>query len=58
MLQCCNIPAVGVQMVEKSEYRTHGAQAVGMLTSQMASADFANFIKWLYDYSRHSKVKL
>ncbi|XP_032362821.1 condensin-2 complex subunit D3-like [Etheostoma spectabile] len=44
------------QMVEKSEFRSHGAQAVGMLTSQMASTDHACFIKWLFNYSRHSKM--
>ncbi|XP_041865621.1 condensin-2 complex subunit D3 [Melanotaenia boesemani] len=44
------------QMVEKSEFRIHGAQAVGMLVSQMASPDYACFIKWLFNYSRHSKM--
>ncbi|XP_054653328.1 condensin-2 complex subunit D3 isoform X2 [Dunckerocampus dactyliophorus] len=44
------------QMVEKSEFRSHGAQAVGMLTSQMSNADYACFIKWLYKFSRHSKM--
>ncbi|XP_030581686.1 condensin-2 complex subunit D3 isoform X2 [Archocentrus centrarchus] len=44
------------QMVEKSEFRSHGAQAVGMLTSQMASTDYAYFIKWLSNFSRHSKM--
>ncbi|XP_032357001.1 condensin-2 complex subunit D3 [Etheostoma spectabile] len=44
-----------LQMVE-SEFRSHGAQAVGMLTSQMASTDYACFIKWLFNYSRHSKM--
>ncbi|XP_041646222.1 condensin-2 complex subunit D3 isoform X2 [Cheilinus undulatus] len=44
------------QMVEKSEYRSHGAQAVGMLTSQMASHDFACFVKWLYNFSKQSKM--
>ncbi|XP_062286238.1 condensin-2 complex subunit D3 isoform X2 [Scomber scombrus] len=44
------------QMVEKSEFRTHGAQAVGMLTSQMASTDYACFVKWLLNFSRHSKM--
>ncbi|MEQ2316573.1 hypothetical protein AMECASPLE_033851, partial [Ameca splendens] len=43
------------QMVEKSEYRNHGAQAVGMLTSHMASTDYAHFIKWLFNFSGHSK---
>ncbi|KAM4730294.1 condensin-2 complex subunit D3 [Anableps anableps] len=44
------------QMVEKSEYRNHGAQAVGMLTCQLASVDYAHFIKWLYKFSAHSKM--
>ncbi|XP_061601386.1 condensin-2 complex subunit D3 [Cololabis saira] len=44
------------QMVEKSEYRHHGAQAVGMLTSHMESTDYARFIKWLFNFSRHSKM--
>ncbi|KAM9364165.1 LOW QUALITY PROTEIN: condensin-2 complex subunit D3-L-like [Pholidichthys leucotaenia] len=44
------------KMVEKSEYRNHGAQAVGMLTSQMESADYACFVKWLCNFSRHSKM--
>uniref|UniRef100_A0A671VZS1 Non-SMC condensin II complex, subunit D3 n=1 Tax=Sparus aurata TaxID=8175 RepID=A0A671VZS1_SPAAU len=44
------------QMVEKSEYRSHGAQAVAMLTSQMESSGYACFIKWLSNFSRSSKV--
>ncbi|XP_035770877.1 condensin-2 complex subunit D3 [Neolamprologus brichardi] len=44
------------QMVEKNEYRSHGAQAVGMLTSQMAGEDYARFIKWLCNFSRSSKM--
>lgn len=44
-------------MVEKSEYRSHGAQAIGMLTSQMESTDYARFVKWLFNFSQHSKVK-
>ncbi|KAG7999876.1 Condensin-2 complex subunit D3 [Nibea albiflora] len=44
------------QMVEKSEFRSHGAQAVGLLTSQMASKDYACFIKWLSNFSRHTKM--
>lgn len=43
-------------MVEKSEFRSHGAQAVGMLTAQMANTDYACFIKWLSNFSRHSKM--
>ncbi|KAL7383049.1 hypothetical protein ABVT39_003969 [Epinephelus coioides] len=44
------------QMVEKSEFRSHGAQAVGILTSQMESTDYACFIKWLLNFSRHTKM--
>ncbi|KAJ4948743.1 hypothetical protein JOQ06_020266 [Pogonophryne albipinna] len=44
------------QMVEKSEIRSHAAQAVGMLTSQMTSADYACFIKWLFNFTRKAKV--
>uniref|UniRef100_A0A3B5A2Y2 Non-SMC condensin II complex subunit D3 n=1 Tax=Stegastes partitus TaxID=144197 RepID=A0A3B5A2Y2_9TELE len=44
------------QMVEKNEFRGHGAQAVGMLTSQMANSDYARFIKWLFTFSRQSKM--
>ncbi|KAE8280284.1 Condensin-2 complex subunit D3 Non-SMC condensin II complex subunit D3 [Larimichthys crocea] len=44
------------QMVEKSEFRSHGAQTVGLLTSQMASKDYACFIKWLSNFSIHSKM--
>lgn len=43
-------------MVEKNEFRTHGAQAVGMLTSQMESEDYGVFIKWLSKYSKSVKV--
>ncbi|XP_017277136.1 condensin-2 complex subunit D3 isoform X2 [Kryptolebias marmoratus] len=45
-----------VQMVEKSDFRSHGAQAVGLLTSSMANEDYAQFIKWLFTFSRHSKM--
>ncbi|GLD65173.1 condensin-2 complex subunit D3, partial [Lates japonicus] len=44
------------QMVEKSEFRSHGAQAVGMLISQITSTDYACFVKWLFKLSRHSKM--
>ncbi|XP_037322462.2 condensin-2 complex subunit D3 [Pungitius pungitius] len=44
------------QMVEKSDFRSHGAQAVGMLTSQMSSKDYACFIKWLFKFSNSSKM--
>ncbi|CAG6018121.1 unnamed protein product [Menidia menidia] len=44
------------QMVEKSEFRSHGAQAVGLLVSHMKSTDYACFIKWLFNFSRNSKM--
>lgn len=45
-----------MQMVERNEYRNHGAQAVGMLTAQMENKDYASFIKWLAKLSRSAKV--
>uniref|UniRef100_A0A8C1JSN2 Condensin-2 complex subunit D3 n=1 Tax=Cyprinus carpio TaxID=7962 RepID=A0A8C1JSN2_CYPCA len=44
------------QMVEKSEYRVSGAQAVGKLMAKMPCQDYAAIIKWLYSYSRNNKV--
>ncbi|XP_049592044.1 condensin-2 complex subunit D3 [Syngnathus scovelli] len=44
------------QVVEKWEFRNHAAQAVGTLISEMSSTDYAHFIKWLYDFSRQSKM--
>lgn len=55
-LMCCSSFVSAVQMVEKSEFRMHGAQAVGMLTSQMKSNDYACFVKWLSRFSRSAKV--
>ncbi|KAI2668597.1 Condensin-2 complex subunit D3 [Labeo rohita] len=44
------------QMVEKSEYRASGAQAVGKLIAKMPCQDYAAIVKWLYSYSRNNKV--
>uniref|UniRef100_A0A673LIA9 Condensin-2 complex subunit D3 n=1 Tax=Sinocyclocheilus rhinocerous TaxID=307959 RepID=A0A673LIA9_9TELE len=44
------------RMVEKSEYRVSGAQAVGKLMAKMPCQDYAAIIKWLYSYSRNNKV--
>ncbi|KAK6317290.1 hypothetical protein J4Q44_G00126900 [Coregonus suidteri] len=44
------------RMVDKTDYRTHGAQAVAKLLTKMPCADYMSFIKWLFDYSRQSKV--
>uniref|UniRef100_A0A4W5NDW4 Non-SMC condensin II complex, subunit D3 n=1 Tax=Hucho hucho TaxID=62062 RepID=A0A4W5NDW4_9TELE len=43
-------------MVDKTDYRTHGAQAVAKLLAKMPCGHYASFIKWLFDYSRQSKV--
>uniref|UniRef100_A0A673XHS1 Non-SMC condensin II complex, subunit D3 n=1 Tax=Salmo trutta TaxID=8032 RepID=A0A673XHS1_SALTR len=43
-------------MVDKTDYRTHGAQAVAKLLAKMPCGDYASFIKWLFDYSRQAKV--
>ncbi|XP_064207133.1 condensin-2 complex subunit D3 isoform X1 [Anguilla rostrata] len=45
-----------VQMVDKAEYRTSGAQTVVKLLAKMPCAEYASFIQWLYSYSLHSKV--
>lgn len=45
-------------MVERNEYRNHGAQAVGMLTAQMENKDYATFVRWLAKLSRSVKVTL
>lgn len=44
------------QMVEKSEFRSHGAKAVGMLTEHMSSTGYARFVQWLTNFSQHSKM--
>ncbi|XP_043098978.1 condensin-2 complex subunit D3 [Puntigrus tetrazona] len=44
------------QMVEKSDYRASGAQAVGKLMAKMSCQDYAAIVKWLYSYSRNKKV--
>ncbi|CAL8334207.1 unnamed protein product [Lota lota] len=44
------------QMVEKSEFRCHGSQAVGVLVALLPSEDYASFVRWLSGYSRHSKM--
>ncbi|XP_067297852.1 condensin-2 complex subunit D3 isoform X2 [Pseudorasbora parva] len=44
------------QMVEKSEYRTSGAQAVGKLMAKMPCQDYAAIVRWLYKFSQNNKV--
>ncbi|XP_029556003.1 condensin-2 complex subunit D3 [Salmo trutta] len=47
---------ISFRMVDKTDYRTHGAQAVAKLLAKMPCGDYASFIKWLFDYSRQAKV--
>ncbi|KAK7901548.1 hypothetical protein WMY93_018317 [Mugilogobius chulae] len=44
------------QMVEKNEFRSHGAQAVAMLAALTSSSGYALFVKWLSNFSQHSKM--
>ncbi|XP_076150285.1 condensin-2 complex subunit D3 [Alosa pseudoharengus] len=44
------------KMVEKVDYRTKGAQAVGQLVAKMPPAKRANFIQWLYSYSLKPQI--
>ncbi|NXN15069.1 CNDD3 protein, partial [Indicator maculatus] len=41
---------------DKADYRTYAAQALVTLLNQLPSAEFADFISWLYKYSRHTKI--
>ncbi|XP_054251547.1 condensin-2 complex subunit D3 [Indicator indicator] len=41
---------------DKADYRTYAAQALVTLLTQLPSAEFADFISWLYKYSRHTKI--
>uniref|UniRef100_A0A7N8XVQ2 Non-SMC condensin II complex, subunit D3 n=1 Tax=Mastacembelus armatus TaxID=205130 RepID=A0A7N8XVQ2_9TELE len=53
---CAQVTTDSIIMLTSYEFRSHGAQAVGMLTSQMEGRDYAYFIKWLFNFSRHSKM--
>ncbi|NXW65975.1 CNDD3 protein, partial [Eurystomus gularis] len=41
---------------DKAEYRTHAAQALVTLLKKLPSLEFADFITWLYKYSRNTKI--
>ncbi|NXH16920.1 CNDD3 protein, partial [Bucco capensis] len=41
---------------DKAEYRTYAAQALVTLLNKLPSAKFADFIAWLYKYSRNTKI--
>ncbi|CAL1577766.1 unnamed protein product [Knipowitschia caucasica] len=44
------------QMVEKCEFRSHGAHAVKTLSGLLSSSGYAWFVKWLSAFSKHSKM--
>ncbi|NXJ68595.1 CNDD3 protein, partial [Rostratula benghalensis] len=41
---------------DKADYRTHAAQALVDLLRKLPSAEFADFIAWLFKYSRNVKT--
>uniref|UniRef100_A0A673XFC8 Condensin-2 complex subunit D3 n=1 Tax=Salmo trutta TaxID=8032 RepID=A0A673XFC8_SALTR len=49
---------ISFRMVDKTDYRTHGAQAVAKLLAKMPCGDYASFIKWLFDYSRQVAYRM
>ncbi|KAM6044951.1 condensin-2 complex subunit D3 isoform 2-T3 [Theristicus caerulescens] len=41
---------------DKAEYRTYAAQALVNLLNKLPCIEFADFIAWLYKYSRNTKI--
>ncbi|KAM7082714.1 condensin-2 complex subunit D3 [Ciconia maguari] len=41
---------------DKADYRTYAAQALVNLLNKLPSIEFADFIAWLYKYSRNTKI--
>ncbi|NWS73086.1 CNDD3 protein, partial [Crotophaga sulcirostris] len=41
---------------DKADYRTYAAQALVNLLSKLPCTEFADFIAWLYKYSRNTKI--
>uniref|UniRef100_A0A663EJA2 Condensin-2 complex subunit D3 n=1 Tax=Aquila chrysaetos chrysaetos TaxID=223781 RepID=A0A663EJA2_AQUCH len=41
---------------DKADYRTHAAQALVNLLNKLPCIEFADFMAWLYKYSRNTKV--
>ncbi|XP_008945131.1 PREDICTED: condensin-2 complex subunit D3, partial [Merops nubicus] len=44
------------QVPDKAEYRTYAAQALVTLLNKLPCTEFADFITWLYKYSRNTKI--
>ncbi|XP_048839839.1 condensin-2 complex subunit D3 isoform X1 [Brienomyrus brachyistius] len=53
---CILLQHICVQMVDKVEYRSSGAQTVVKLLAKMPCAKYASFMQWLHAFSLHSKV--
>nr|XP_015193150.1 PREDICTED: condensin-2 complex subunit D3 isoform X1 [Lepisosteus oculatus] len=45
------------KVADKTDYRTHGAQALVKLLDKMPCAEYASFIEWLYKYSCNKKTQ-
>ncbi|MBN3304121.1 CNDD3 protein, partial [Amia calva] len=45
------------KVADKTEYRTHGAQALVRLLAKLSCAEYASFIQWLYEYSCNAKTQ-
>ncbi|KAK9395042.1 condensin-2 complex subunit D3 [Crotalus adamanteus] len=45
-----------VKVPDKSEYRTYAALSLSQLLYKLPCAEHANFIAWLYGYSRNNKI--
>uniref|UniRef100_A0A8C3K2G9 Condensin-2 complex subunit D3 n=1 Tax=Calidris pygmaea TaxID=425635 RepID=A0A8C3K2G9_9CHAR len=45
-----------MKVPDKADYRTYAAQALVNLLNKLPSAEFADFIAWLYKYSRNTKT--
>ncbi|XP_066495469.1 condensin-2 complex subunit D3 [Tiliqua scincoides] len=45
-----------VKVPDKSEYRTHAALALAQLLYKLPCLEHADFIAWLYRYSRNNKI--
>lgn len=50
--------ALVFQVPDKADYRTYAAQALVNLLNKLPCIEFADFIAWLYKYSRNTKVSM
>ncbi|KFP92058.1 Condensin-2 complex subunit D3, partial [Apaloderma vittatum] len=45
-----------IKVPDKADYRTYAAQALVTLLNKLPCVQFADFIAWLYKYSRNTKI--